>query len=380
MLFDPSTTDSRFALGAGGSWQPPRAPFARRGPAADFLTLPSVGDDVPQVARVKWREDVSLTGIVRKHFLHGPLRAADVNDPIDAGDAFQQAFFAWAKRHTGPLARITIQPRLFDSYAVRDVLRYTGTASNDEDPSPMFFALESPEEWVCSFGPMVSKLRAAHPLLLRTVMSVINRAAWRTVWMRTPDWFMYEFACWYWEGDESITDADAEEMLKERFGEDAEARKAYLPSTVRPMLCPDDAEPSVFSGGRWRLRPALDDEELLALRSRSRGTVRRVCTELLRLNRLMHGTRRKRLFDASHETNPVYAGCGIVIDGNEFISDILDCHFDSESQSGEATTYHGFIALGNNARAIRRQYADWTLGFSILKRLDSLLALVTHIV
>jgi hypothetical protein len=36
--------------------------------------------------------------------------------------------------------------------------------------------------------------------------------------------------------------------------------------------------------------------------------------------------------------------------------------------------------LGDNARAIRRQYADWTLGFSILKRLDSLLALVTHIV
>jgi len=328
---------------------------------------------------VKWRADVSLTGLARKHFLHGPLLAADVSNPIDAGDAFQQAFFAWVKRQTASLKRITLKPCLFDSLAVRDVLQHTGTANNDEDPSSLFFTLESPEEWLCSFGPMVGRLRAAHPLLLRTVMSVINRAAWRTVWLRTPDWFMYEFACWYWDGDESITDADAEEMLKERFGEDAEARKAYLPSTVKPMLCPEDAEPSVFSGGRWRLRQALTDDELLTLRNRSKGTVRRVCTELLRLNRLMHGTRRRKLFNASYETNPVYAGCAIVLDGNEFIGDILDCHFDSEAQSGEVTTYHGFIALGDNARAIRRQYADWTLAFSILKRLDSLLALVTHI-
>ncbi|REE07183.1 PRTRC genetic system protein F [Paraburkholderia sp. BL27I4N3] len=379
MLFDPATTDSHLAFGAGGSWQPPRAAVARRGSAADFLTLPDVADDVPVEARVKWRADVSLTGLARKHFLHGPLLAADVSNPIDAGDAFQQAFFAWVKRQTASLKRITLKPCLFDSLAVRDVLQHTGTANNDEDPSSLFFTLESPEEWLCSFGPMVGRLRAAHPLLLRTVMSVINRAAWRTVWLRTPDWFMYEFACWYWEGDESISDADAAEMLKERFGEDAEARKAYLPSTVRPMLCPEDAEPSVFSGGRWRLRQALTDDELLTLRNRSKGTVRRVCTELLRLNRLMHGTRRRKLFNASYGTNPVYAGCGIVIDGNEFIGDILDCHFDSEAQSGEVTTYHGFIALGDNARAIRRQYADWTLAFSILKRLDSLLALVTHI-
>ncbi|MGF6997412.1 PRTRC genetic system protein F [Paraburkholderia sp. GAS32] len=380
MLFDPSTADSHFTLGAGGSWQPPRVAVARRGSAADFLTLPSVADDVPVDARVKWREDVSLASLVTKHFLYGPLRAADVSEPVDAGDAFQQAFFAWARRHTGRLERITVKPCLFDSHAVSDILRYTGTASNDEDPSPLFFALESPEEWICSFGATTAKLRAAHPLLLRTLMSTIHRASMRTIWLRTPDWFMYEFSCWYWDGDESITDAHAEEMLKERFGEDEEARKAYLPSIVRPMLAPQDADASVFSGGRWRLRPALTEEELLVLRSRSSGTVRRVCTELLRLNRLMHGTRRRRLFNACYETNPVYAGCGIVYDGSEIIGDLLDAHFDSESQSGEATTYHGFIALGDNARAIRRQYADWELAFSILKRLDRLLALVTHII
>lgn len=379
MLFDPATVDSHLTFGVGGSWQPPCTAVARCGSTHDFLTLPGVGDDVPFEARVKWRADVSLTGFARRHFLYGPLLAADVADPIDAADAFQQAFFAWVKRQTGSLKRITINPCLFDSLAVRDVLQHTGTSNNDEDHSPLFFTLESPEEWLCSFGSMVGRLRAAHPLLLRTVMSVINRAAWRTVWLRTPDWFVYEFACWYWDGDESTTDADADEMLKERFGEDVEARRAYLPSAVKPMLCPEDAEPSVYSAGRWRLRPALTDDEVLALRSRSKGAVRRVCTELLRLNRLMRGTRRRRLFNASYETNPVYAGCGIVFDGNEFIGDILDAHFDSESQSGEVTTYHGFIAFGDNARTIRRQYADWTLAFSILKRLDCLLALVTHI-
>ena len=65
MLFDPSTADSHIVAGAGGAWQSPRLAPARRGPATDFLTLPSVADEVPVLARLKWREDLSLSAAAK---------------------------------------------------------------------------------------------------------------------------------------------------------------------------------------------------------------------------------------------------------------------------------------------------------------------------
>src|SRR5258708_2246450 len=334
MLFDPSTADSCLAGGTGGAWQPPRTAAARCGPSTDFLTLPTVADDVSYAARLKWREDVSLTGLVLKQFRYGPLKAGDVQSPSDAADAFQQAFFAWAARQCGKLSRLHFSPVLFDTYALRDVLRHCGTDSNEDDPASLFFGIELDNEWVYQFGPAADVLRAAHPLLLRTVMQVMNHASGRTLFLRSPDWFMYESACWYWDGDDHITDEEAEEMLKDRFGKDDETRRQYLPSVVRSEVCPDDLAGSSYDNGRWVVKPTLDRAAILRLRNRSRGMPRRVCTELLTLMDLMRSSRTRALFHVQCETNPVYAACSVVMPRNQPIVDLPHPHFNSQTPPG----------------------------------------------
>ena len=378
MFFDPALPDSSVAAGSAATWQPPRAAAARRRPAADLLTLPSFSTEVPGAVRLKWREDVHLSDLVLKHFQYGPLRAGDVHDPADAGDAFQQAFHAWTQRQYGRLSRLRFTPHLFDAHAVRDVLDGLGNGNNNDDPTPLFLGFGLEDEWVYSLEGAIETLRSVHPLLFRTVMAALYRASARTMFIRLPDWFMYEFSCWYWDGDPDISDKDADEMLKERFHDDTETRNAYLPSVVRPQLCPDDADPCVFDGGKWRERRALTDPELLRLRARSRGMPRRVCTEVLKLRALMRRSRTRDLLHVSYNANPVYALCSVIVEDNQFVGDLLDCHFDNEAQSGDATTYSGFSRLASTPKAIRRQYADLALAFRILTHLDRLLALVSH--
>ncbi|MCR4470093.1 PRTRC system protein F [Burkholderia sp. SCN-KJ] len=366
------------AAGSAARWQPPRAAPARRRPAADLLTLPSFSTEVPGAVRLKWREDVNLSDLVLKHFQYGPLRAGDVHDPADAGDAFQQAFHAWTRRQYGRLSRLRFTPHLFDAHAVRDVLDALGNGNNDDDPTPLFFGFGLEDEWVYSLEGAIETLRSAHPLLFRTVMGALYRASARTMFIRLPDWFIYEFSCWYWDGDPNISDEDADEALKERFEDDTETRSAYLPSVVRPQLCPDDADPCVFRGGKWRDRRAMTDPELVRLRARSRGMPRRVCTEVLNLRTLMRRSRTRDLFHVSYDANPVYGICSVIVEDNEFVGDLLDHHFDGAAQCGDATTYSGFSRLASTPKAIRRQYADLALAFRILTHLDRLLALVSQ--
>ncbi|MBM5585035.1 PRTRC system protein F [Burkholderia pseudomallei] len=378
MFFDPAHPDSSVATCSAAAWESPRAAAARRRPAADLLTLPSFSTEVPGAVRLKWREDVNLSDLVLKHFRYGPLRAGDVHDPADAGDAFQQAFHAWMQRQYGRLSRLRFTPHLFDAHAVRDVLQVVDNGSNDDDPTPLFLGFNLDEEYVYSLEGAIPALRAVDPLLFRSVMAVLYRASVRTMFIRLPDWFMYEFSCWYWDGEPNISDKDADAALKERFGDDTETRSAYLPSVVRQQLCPDDADPCAYSGGRWRDRGVLTGPELLRLRGRTKGMPRRVCTEVLKLRALLLRSRTRDLFHVSYNTNPVYGVCSVVVEDNEFIGDLLDNHFDVAGQCGDATTYSGFSRLAWTPKAIRRQYADLALAFRILSHLDRLLALVSH--
>ncbi|WP_253724769.1 PRTRC system protein F [Burkholderia multivorans] len=140
---------------------------------------------------MKWRDDVQLSDLVRKHFQYGPLRAGDVRDPADAGDAFQQAFYAWVGRQYGKFSRLQFVPRLFDAHAVRDVLDCLDNGNNDDDPTPLFFGFGLEDEWVYSLEGAIETLRSTHPSLFRTVMAALYRASSRTMFIRLPDWFMY---------------------------------------------------------------------------------------------------------------------------------------------------------------------------------------------
>jgi PRTRC genetic system protein F len=379
MLLDTRTVDSAVVVGAGHDWQPTRAAAAGHRPAAGFLSLPALDAGIPVAAEYRRRGTASFNELVLAHFRFGPLRAADVNNPVDNGDAFQQAFFAWAARQLPPRKRIEFVPRLLDSNAVVDAIEHHYDRGEFEDTSPLYLAMEMDSESLYRFGGRVEQLKVRHPLLVYTMLSLIDIAGCRTVWVRTPGWYLQEFACYHWDGDLSSTDQEIREW-RESNGEEADGEDAqrYLPSNVTPALFPDEFRKPERIPGRRRRSSMLSESELLALRKKCRGLPRTVCTELIQLTRLLQILGKRSPMSGGFNGNPVYASCSVVFDGTDLASEVIDDYFNNAMQGGDYSTYSSFIPLANNRVAIRRQYRDWVLAFQIIRHLDRLLALVTE--
>ncbi len=378
MFFDPSRADQDVAASGPSCWQPPRTCAARRRVADDFLSLPQVSSLVPVSATMKWRIGEDASKLVLAHFRYGPLRAADVCNPGDELDAFGQAFFAWVGRQKKPFSRLTVKPRILDANAVDANLEHVCLDQDFVATSPLYLGFHLPDENVFELAPHAHDLRAAHPLLFRTVVRAIEMASCRTVMIRSPEWFLGEFASWFWDGDPDASDDDARESLKERFGESEEEFAAYLPSVARPQLCPDDAITARWRGGRWRPEAVLSSAQLRELRPRLRGKVRRVCTELLALSALMRRSRTRDLLRGEPAVLPLFSAASVVMSSDEqHVGAILDGTVESAYQGGDHCEFAAFSPFSLKAAEIRRQYADWSLAFQIMTRLDRLLSLVT---
>lgn len=377
MLLDSSSVDRSVAACTGATWQSSRVAAPGRRPATDFLTLPDVDDGIPLSASVRHREEAPFVDLVIAQFQHGPLRAADVNDPVDAGDAFQQAFYAWAQRHLPQMQRLHFIPELLDSNAVRDAIEHQYERGEFDPISPLHLAIKLPDEHLYVVGARGDELRAIHPLLLPSLLRLVDQASWKTLPVRTPSWFLSEFSCWHWEGDENASDDEVREFIADYRGLEGADADRYLPSAVKPEFYPDELRKPPPVPGRRRKSPLLSESELLKLRTRCRGMSRRVCTELVALTRMLRHAGRRDLFKGAHDGSPAYSACSIALTDSERVGELLDDHFEQESQSGEYTCYAGFSPFASTRGAIRRQYADWALAFQILTHLDRLLALVT---
>ncbi|MEQ0776555.1 PRTRC system protein F [Paraburkholderia tropica] len=378
MFFDPSRTDQDVEGGQLASWQPPRAAAARDRTANDFLSLPSVAAQVPLSGTMKWKASEEMSALILAHFRYGPLRAADVHEPSDELNAFSQAFFAWVARQKGEFSRLTVRPVLLDANAVGTTLEHVCLDKDFIAASPLYLGFCLPDENLFEMASHVEALRSAHPLLLRTVLNVIDEASYRTVMVRSPQWFLGEFAAWFWDGDPDASDEDAMEALRERFGADDSDIAAYLPSTARPLICPDDAMPVSWRDGKWRRRPMLSPTQIRSLRPRLRGKARRVCTELLALGSLMRKSRTRDLLRGEPSIMPLFSAVSFVASGDEtYVGQILDGTIESAYQGGDHCEFAAFSPLSTKAGDIRRQYADWSLAFQIMTHLDRLLSLVT---
>jgi PRTRC genetic system protein F len=379
MFFDPRPADEDVALD-GTSWQPPRRTAARHRPANDFLTLPDISRAVAARPSLKWPADREAATVVGDHFATGPLRAADVKSFSGAGDALAQALFAWITRECGSMKRLLFRPYLLDTNSVQEQIQYQMDASDFEPTSPLYLGIETPEEHVYVIEDRAAPLRKAHPRLLATALILINRASFRTLVMRTPDDFLSMFAQWNWDGDPWCDDEDAIDVLKDRYGDDPEEFQQFLPSVVRDDVCPPSMEVDRWNAKqqRWRNDPALGIEALRRLQWTESGWVRSLCVALERLTILLRQAGPRGLFDWSFRPEVIYAATSIAACDDTYTGDILDTHYEYFNSGGDGSLFHGFIALAQSPDAIRKQYADWSLGFSILRQVDRVTALLTR--
>lgn len=376
MLFDPSSDDRALDAGSSTTWQPAGAAVAGDRPAAGVLTLPDIGQDVPPVASIRLRPDSDVDGLVLEQFRHAPLRASDVVAPTSPVDAFQQAFFAWFRRQLPqPMRFISMGVVLCDTNAVQDQIQYRWDNEEFKPTSALHLGVTLVNEWVHELGPLAQPLRQAHPLLLHTLFSVVDQASFRTVPIRTPGWFLSEKACRDWEGEENATDDEARAWLEQAY-EDKEVAALHLPSVIRPLVCPDEISCPPKVAGRRSRKPDLSLRELRDLALTSTGMVGAVCREIVALRLLLGAAGKRPLLNDGYHAGAVYSGCTFVLEANETITEFLDDHMNMEYQAGEATEFERFITFSNTKKGIREQYAQWSLAFQMLRRLDRLLALV----
>lgn len=379
MFFDPRQSGEDVAIN-GTLWQPADSTPSRRRPAHDFLSLPDVSRAVPARPTVRYQADRELAAQAHRHFEAGVLRASDVKDYSGAGDAVAQALFAWVTRQSGSLRRLCFKPALFDVEAVREQTTYHEGDTDFDASSALYLGIETPEDYIYVMENRAAQLHAAHPRLLASALILINRASFRTLIMRTPDDFLGLFAQWHWDGDPHTTDEDAAELLAERFGDDVNEISHFLPSVVRDELCPDSMVIGRFDQrrSRWRTFNALGIQSLRQLAWRQTGWIRQLCAELEVLTLLLARAGDSQLFDWAFRPETVYAATSIAAYESGHVNDVLDTHYDYFSNGGDGSLFHGFVALANDPIAIRKQYADWSLGFSILRQVDRVAALISY--
>jgi PRTRC genetic system protein F len=377
MLFDPAFVDRPVDAGSGAAWQPSGAATSRNRSSDCVLTLPGFAPEVPHEATIRWRADTDLEAIVLQQFRHAPLRASDVHLPSSPVDAFQQAFFAWVERQLqGPLRFVSFGLDLCDTNAVLDHIEHQHDNDDFKAKTPLHFGVRLQDEWVHEIGVLAQPLREAHPLLLHTLFHLVDRVSGKTVLVRTPGWFLCEAACLHWEGDENATDEGVREWMSEFYGGDSEVIEGFLPSVLRPLLCPDEIRIPTKVPGRRSRSSTLTMSELRALQIQSGGLVGNVCGELIALDRLLRQAGNRELLNTGYDARPLYSGCTFLLESDPRISEILDDHLNGEYQAGEATEYSCFITFSETKQGIREQYAQWSLAFQMLRRLDRLLALV----
>lgn len=375
MLFDPRASGSEVAV-SGKCWQSQRSSAPGRRPAHDFLTLPAFGTDVSTNAVMRWKADQDVASLVAAHFESGILKAGDVPNFKGAGHALAHGFFAWATRNKPPFRRLNFNFVLCDVDAVLEEIQYQYDSRDFSPESALYLGIEIPQENVFEIGPRAAKLRRLHPRLVSTAMVLINRAAGRTLWVRTPDEFLGMFASWYWDGDPHTSDEDAKEVLEDRFGEDEEEMEHYFPSVVRPELCPDDMDVCTWNSGsrRFGQKPALGVAALRRLQRFSSGWVRQLCRDLEVLTLMLRAAGNRSLFNCAYQPGCAYAASTLIVEDGPRIGELLDSHYEHLASSGDGSLYYGFVPFASTPDAIRTQYADWSMGLSILGQLDRVLA------
>ncbi|WP_316157627.1 PRTRC system protein F [Cupriavidus sp. BIC8F] len=361
------------------AWTPHRKhPAAGRRPAHDFLTLPRIPGAVPATARLRYGDELEVGDLVLAQFAAGMLRASEVSNPTSAGDAFAQAMFAWLGKRLPTCQRLQFGVTLIDRGAAMDQVMQFGWEDGLE--APLYLAIELPGEEVYAIGEARAQaIRAAHPSLLFTAMSLINAACGKSLFVRTPDVLLDQFARWHWDYDATLADDEnAREFLKENFGgEDADIER-YLPSVVRAELAPDDTLPRYahVDAASAHLRE-LGPCNLRALARLHSGWVGELGTALADLRLLLARAGERSVIAGAQWAEPAYSAATIAYLPSDYVSEILDDHYECLNNAGDATMFQCFIPLADDAAAIRQQFRDLADMLQIIGALDRVLTLIS---
>ncbi|ABF13097.1 MULTISPECIES: PRTRC system protein F [Cupriavidus] len=378
MLFDPRSFVPALDGGQPGWSFARQHPAARHRPSHGFLTLPAIAAETPGRAFLSFGDEPDALELARAQFETGVLRASDVVNPTSAADAFAQAMFAWLAARMPTCRRLNFSFSLVDLNAAKDQLMQFGW--DDQVDASLYLAIDLPGDEVYFIGKArADALRAVHPYLLYTAMSLINLASSKSLHLRTPDVLLDLFARWHWEYDCTLAnDDDAREFLKNGCGMDEGDIARYLPSAVRPELAPDDVlPPFCHAYPESRKLKTVGSRKLYELARSQHGWLKDVCVALAELNLAVKRQRDRSAVADSQWAEPAHSAATLAYAESDYVTQVLDDLYDGYANSGDATLFQCFIPIAVEPKAIRQQFEDLSGMFKIIAALDRVLTLIS---
>jgi len=373
MLLDPRSSVRALDGGQPGWSFARQHPVARRRPAHDFLTLPSLPPVVPAHGRLNYGDEADLKEFVIAQFRAGVLDTEAVVSPHSAGDAFAQGFNAWLGPRLPKTRALKFDFVLVDHASVLNELSEFGWDPREE--SALYLGIRLEEENVYTLTTeRAEALRSLHPCLVYTLFHLIRAATGKSLYVRTPDDLLDMFARWHWDCEPLTDDNEARECLAERFGEGDSDIERCLPSVVRPELAPDESLPKHAWMQKDRKLSALSRRRLRELARRSPKDWRgKLCGALADLDLALEHLGKSSLLVNSQWAEPAYSAATIAYADSDYVGEVLDDHYECASGGGFATYFQCFIPLASKPAAIRKQYAVLENTLELIAALDRML-------
>ncbi|CAG2159745.1 PRTRC system protein F [Cupriavidus numazuensis] len=373
MLFDPRSFVPEHDAGQP-AWVPSRQHCtARRRPAHDFLTVPTVPVGIPATAQLSYGDEIDVQELVIAQFRAGLLDAEHVSTPTGAGDAFAQALHGWLAPRMPKTKALSFDFTLIDHVAVEHEISEFGF--DMQETSALYLGIRLEEETVYTLTEArAAALRHLHPSLVFMTFHLIRAAAMKSLHIRTPDDLLDMFARWHWDFEPLTDDDEAREQLKERFGEDDPDIDRYLPSVVRAELAPDEALP------KWQW--AQKDQKLSLLSRRKLRELARLgandwrgslCGALADLDLALSRMGKATLLKDAQWAEPAYSAATIAFEHSDYVGEVLDDHFECANNGGYATYFQCFIPLAGKRASILAQYAILEDTLKLIAVLDRVL-------
>lgn len=219
------------------------------------------------------------------------------------------------------------------------------------------------------------------PSFFLTTFNELVAASYRSIDLHHPNLSLERSASYHlWSNDiHSVTDKEAEEELRERFGDEVDVTR-YMPDAILEVLgngfCFD-----ITRNGPQPKRRQYSDLRVKKLAKHSDPIVAGIASQLLALRKAARNFEPHRdLFHHPHEfcTQSFYAGCILMFQGDEREARFMDEDFQELMNYGEGTDVYGVMQLADTVGEIRTQFKKIEAFLNLVTQMDKLISKISY--
>ena len=283
------------------------------------------------------------------------------------------AFQRWLTSHVGELQRVEVSFFIcgeLDQYDLFNRDEIISTRNLDGRQRHAVFALETDITSrfpVYDLEPILSRLNKAVPGFGEALLNLILEAGWRTVPITTPAWAFDHISTWYWDGATSQDVVVAHQCAEHNVTPEELNQEGYYTPAYFEQSTP-----------RWVLQPRrrFSARQWAKLTTHANGEIRTVSSAAHEVARRLRPDR-NLMDDGGIETQIVGVACCLRWNRDDPVVQVHDDLLQDCMNHGEYTEVTGLAIVPMDLVSMRRSLRKLQRGFTHLRALDGLVALVS---